>query len=136
MATVVPVPADVRLQSGGSVQSVQAGEAIQAGDFFYISTVDNKAYLSDATASAEAYVNGIALSPAALDELFTATTGGGAVDLGTPLVNGELYVVSTTAGSIMPYADLVATDWITWACLGDVNGHATIFHKAIGVQKV
>ena len=135
MALITPVPADVRLQSGGSVQSFNAGEAMQAGDFFYVSAVDNKAYLSSAVTESEAYVSGIALSGCSLGEIFIGTSGGGAVDLGTPLVDGELYVLSDFVGQVMNYGDLTTGDWITWACLCDANGHAVIFHKAIGVQK-
>ena len=137
MATIVPVEADVRIQSTANVSAIQYGEAVTAGDFCYVSTVDGKAYKSSALSQGEAYVTGIALATVGLDDFGAFTTGlNQAVDLGVAAATAELYVLSQTPGQIMPYSDLVAGDWICYASIGDENNLFTLKNQPVGLQKV
>ena len=137
MANIVPVEADVRIQSTANVSAIQYGEAVTAGDFCYVSTVDGKAYKSSALSQGEAYVTGVALATVAVDQFGAFTTGlNQAIDLGVVATTAELYVLSQTPGQIMPYADLLAGDWVCYAALGDANNLFTMKNQPIGLQKV
>jgi len=137
MAIVTPVEADVRLQQGGAVQSVQFGEAVTVGAYCYISTVDGKAYLSSNLSEGEAYISGVSMSNVALDEYGILTLGLlQPVDLGVAATVGQLYVLSSTPGKIMPYGDLTTNDWICYASLGDSSGLFSLRNEPQGLQKV
>ena len=129
------VPTHVKLSSGSIINNIVAGETLATGQFYYLSSADNKAYACNNATQADAYVSGVVVTGGALDEYIVVTTGGDPVDLGVTVVAGELYVVSAVDGQVMPYADLAATQWMTWACYGDANGNAVLFHKPMGQQK-
>lgn len=117
MANLSQTAANVALGSQSTrTRIVQAGEAITQGMPVYVSTANNKAYQSDADASATAAAcDGIALTPAASDGFFVMALPGSdsKVNLGATLVVGETYTVSRTKGAICPIGDLTTGDFPT-----------------------
>ena len=129
------LPTTVKLTPSNVINTVTAGEGLSVGSFYYLSSSDNKAYLCNNTTESDAYVSGVVVTAALPDEIAVVTTGGDEIDLGVTVTAGELYVVAGNNGRVMQYADLTATDWITWACYGSANGKAVLFHKPMGQQK-
>lgn len=118
MADLSQTAANVGLiSSGGTVQTVQAGEAITQGMPVYENTSSSpsKWYQADANASAEASAaTAFALTPASTDGYFVLIKGNGAeVNLGATLTVGETYVVSATKGAVAPIGDLTTGDFPT-----------------------
>lgn len=104
MADVVP---GVVTGTGNKIQVV-AGVAITSGQWVYIDTADaNKAKLTDADIAAAAVVKGVALNSAAAGEEVTILVDG-VYDPGVALVDGMLYVLSSTPGAIRPVTDVGA----------------------------
>ncbi len=137
MANVVPVPSDVRIQGGTVTQQIQFGDAMNPGDFLYISTVNGKAYKSANADQGEAYISGVAVSIAGADEYGFAFTGNSqSIDLGVDSVPGELYVVSDVSGQVMPYGDLTTGDWICYAAIGTADLKFELFNNPLALQKV
>lgn len=89
-----------------------AGATITAGQPIYKDTADsNKLKLADANASAAtAVVEGIALNGAATGQPVSFVYQDDVFTPGGTLVVGETYVVSATAGSLCPIADLTTGD--------------------------
>jgi len=89
-----------------------AGEAILAGQSVYSDSTDsNKIKLADCNASAAtATAVGLAANsaPAAGQPVSYLTDGD--MTMNAVLVQGEIYLVSATAGGISPEADIVTTD--------------------------
>ena len=70
--------------------------------------------LADANASAAlAASQGIAMTPGVSGGYGLMASGGGIILVGTTMVVGESYIVSDTAGGIMPNADKSTGDYIT-----------------------
>ena len=114
MAYLVITPADVEVQQNASSVLSQFGEAVTPGQVVYRSTADNKYYLADCDAAATANIAGIAITYAGADSYgYVFTANGRDIDLGTTMTSGEIYVVSDTSGSIMPYADLTTGQYLT-----------------------
>jgi len=95
----------------GGVQgtNIIAGEALQAGDFFYQHT-DGKAYKAKADTDANAYARGMCINSAAAGQpIAYVTSGEVTVDNALFPGVGRLLVISkTTAGRLMDAADLAA----------------------------
>jgi len=114
MADLVITPTSVAIQAGGGSSIVQFGEAVTPGQALFRSTSDSKYYLADCDIEAEAKVAGIAITYGSADDygyMFNST--GKDINLGPTLTSGEIYVVSDTSGSIMPYADLTTGQYLT-----------------------
>jgi len=92
--------------------TVQAGEAISAGELVYLNTATSKYELADASAAATANVAGIAVTDAASDGYFLYVANED-IDLGAILTAGTHYYLSATAGKICPFADLVSTNVVS-----------------------
>ena len=88
----------------------QAGEAITQGQPFYLSS--NRAYKTDADVSTKHKVAGIAMTAASTNGYFIGATEG-LVAIGATVAIGTVYVISPTAGSIMPSADLASDDYVS-----------------------
>lgn len=106
--------ASVLKGTGAQLGYGTAGAAITAGDTLYIDTADsNKLKLADCDgASALRTCVGIALCDAASGQPVTYQKAG-EITLGAILTAGTIYVLSDTAGGIMPAADLEAGDYVT-----------------------
>jgi hypothetical protein len=114
MADLTITPTSVAVQSGGGGQLVQFAETTTPGDALYRSTSDGKYYLADCDAEATAKVAGIAITYGSADDygyMFSASSQD--IDLGATLTSGEIYVVSDTAGNIMPYSDLTTGQYLS-----------------------
>ena len=95
-----------------------AGETITAGQPVYIKSSDGLLWKADANASsATAAAVGIALHGATAGQPLAYQTSG-ALAFGAILTAGAYYVVSDTAGGIMPTADLSALDYSTLLMYG------------------
>lgn len=93
---------------------VQAGEALSEGQAVYLDSSDSKYYKADATASANAAVAGIVVSPAATDGYALIQTNKKVI-IGATVVAGDPIYLSATAGggNLCPHADLVSTNYVT-----------------------
>jgi len=106
------------LKVSGSVDTAVAGETITAGQPVYRSTSDSKYYKAfangtdDATGIMQANATGISLHGALAGQPLTVLSQGNYA-VGATVVKGGLYVVSTTAGGIAPYADLGTGHYVT-----------------------
>jgi hypothetical protein len=73
-----------------------------------------KYVLADANASAAlAAGEGIAMTPGVLDGYGIIAVGGPVILVGATMAVGETYLVSRTAGGIMPNADKTTGDYVT-----------------------
>ncbi len=113
MADLTITPADIKLAAGNSrYETSFASVALTAGDLIYkVSSSDTWALAQCDGTTEEAGLNGLAicLSDAAADQPVVLLRGGD-LDGGFTVVVGTVYVVSDTAGKIMPIADLTTTD--------------------------
>lgn len=113
---------------------VQAGEAITAGQVCYLDTGTSKYNLADCTTSAAtATAAGIALTAAAADEAYFWLQTGGPIDVGATLSQGRSYYLST-AGLIMPHADIAASDYITFLGIAATASQLNLAIRVSGVQ--
>jgi hypothetical protein len=114
MADLVITPTSVAVQSGGGGTLVQFAETTTPGDALYRSTSDGKYYLADCDTEPQAKVAGIAITYGAADDYGYMFAGQSQdINLGATLTSGEIYVVSDTAGNIMPYADLTTGQYLS-----------------------
>jgi hypothetical protein len=96
---------------------VQFGETVTQGQPIYRSSTDSKYYRSDANIAAGA-ASGIALTRGSTDgfglmALPGVASGQSMINLGATLAVGQVYCVGATAGTIVPYSDLVTGDFVT-----------------------
>jgi len=114
MADLIITAADVRVQSLSPARAVQYGEAVTPGQVVYRSTADNKYYLADCDLTTTSTAAGIVLTNASADDygyLFDSTNA--TIDLSVTLTEGTTYVVSDTAGNIMPDTDLTTGQYLS-----------------------
>jgi hypothetical protein len=113
---------------------VQYGATVTQGQPLYPQS--GKYYPTDANDTAlKAKATRIALTPGSTDEYGVVATPGADVDLGATLVVGETYVVSRTAGSICPIADLTTGDYVTHLGVASAANNLKFYPRAYGVQK-
>lgn len=117
MADVSITAANVLAASTASTKQGTGGEAFTQGDVLYKRSSDNK-YLkaqADGTAEEAGSVELVmALTDCAADGQPCVVLTLGDVDLGSVLTEGEIYVVSATAGAIAPEADIsTSTHYVT-----------------------
>ena len=105
--------------AGFSSHDCLAGVAIEIGQTCYVLSTDSKAYLADADAAGKVTVKGIALNKAVAANQPVKLMTGGNLGLGAILTATEQYVLSDTAGGIMPIGDLDSGDTLS------VIGHAS-----------
>jgi len=109
MADLSQTPANVRAGTGAVTELVQAGEAFSAGSPLYFKSSDGYYYKADADDADKYDVAGVALTGAdAAGDRFVIQTDG-QWDCGANTTQGEIYIVSDTAGAIAPCGDLAAT---------------------------
>lgn len=95
------------------LQPATFGETVTKGQPVYRSTTDDKWYKADADVLATAKARGIAIVGGVANETGVIQTDG-KLQMGAILTVGTQYVVSVTAGSICPRADLASGDFITY----------------------
>lgn len=112
MADLTQTAANVRQTSTTQIMTVTAGASVTPGMPVYRLAADGEYYPGDASALASADVKGIALGYADDGDPFSLAVGGD-VDLGATLTVAEVYVVSDTAGAIMPAGDVSSGEFLT-----------------------
>ena len=113
MADITVTAASVAQGAGAIVRQGTAGATVTAGQPVYIDTADaNQLKPADADLSAlGSTVAGIALHGASDEQPLKYIESGGAFVPGATLTQGEVYVLSGTAGGIAPVADLGTGDY-------------------------
>jgi hypothetical protein len=113
VADVSVTAASVVKTASTAIRAGIAGATITAGQPIYLdSTASNKAKPADADALATAAVVGIALNSASDGQPIDYATAGN-VTYNSAFTVGQVYVASTNAGGIAPYADLGSGDYVT-----------------------
>lgn len=120
--------------TGGTFETLIAGEAITAGQVVYLKASDNRAYKSDANDSTKNTVKGIATNNAAAAQPVYVQTGGN-VDVGGTLTVGGIYCLSNTAGGIDAFASLSSSDWIVILGYATAADNLRLMITHTGVQK-
>lgn len=121
MADVTQTPANVLASDSASTGVATCGSvALDAGQPIYLDASDldtkgvGKAKKADADLSASAaFAVGVTLHPTNPGQPVMYANGDSAFTVGGTLVKGKRYVVSRTAGKIMPDDDLLAGDFRT-----------------------
>lgn len=140
MANLVITAASVIKGSDAVVANGICGSAtVTAGQPVYKLSTDNKFYLTDCdvtavTANSEIdNIYGIALHGASASQPLSVQTEG-SITIGATVAVGVPYVVSATAGSICPWTDLVATDYVSVIGMGSSTSVIKIKPCISGVQ--
>lgn len=90
-----------------------AGEAVSAGMPVYKKAADKKLYKAKkGGTAAESAVIGVAVASAAANQPLVYQTNG-RINVGATLTVGEMYAVGAAYGGICPWADVVATNYVT-----------------------
>jgi len=114
---------------------VEAAEAITRGMAVYRNgSNSNKATKAINTASASTAVYGIAQSESASDGDFIAVATSGTIITGASMTVGQLYYLSSTAGKLMPYADLTTNDYINGVYRATTSTKAILVLENNGIQ--
>ena len=114
---------------------IEAAEAITRGMAVYRNgSNSNKATKAINTASASTAVYGIAQSESAADGDFIAVATSGTIITGASMTVGQLYYLSSTAGKLMPYADLTTNDYINGVYRATTSTKAILVLENNGIQ--
>lgn len=136
MADLVITANSVRVQSAVTATPVQFGEAVTPGQVVYRQASNNKYYLSDCDLDAEKGIGGLVLSHASADDYgYIFNSRNSLIDLSVTLTTGTAYVVSDTAGNIMPDSDLTTGQYLSIIGYGDANGLLSYQPNVTGLQK-
>ena len=124
MADITADPVDVGVGTGATIELVQCGEAIDQGTFVYQDSTNSKYFKATCAGTlAQATVKGVIVTKAAAIDDYAILVKSGPVTLALPttLTQGTTYVLSnSTAGKMMPVADLITTGWYL-SHVGTVN---------------
>lgn len=124
MADLSITATEVQPGTGMLKKTGTAGETVTAGQPVYVDTSDsNKLKLADTNSSlTTATAVGIALHGASDGQpLDYATSGKITLGASASILEGEVYLVSGTAGGIMPYGDLAVSDYTCILGIGSGN---------------
>lgn len=123
----------VRPTSSTQFRNVPYGATISAGQPLVKS--GSEYVLADANASsALAAAEGIAMTPGVDNGYGIMATGGSIILVGTTMTKGETYLVSDTAGNIMPNADRSTGDYVTTLGTAASATQLDLNIKATGIQ--
>jgi hypothetical protein len=132
MADLTQTPANVRVTSSTQLKRVTAGETVSPGMTAYRKAADGEYYKGIATSAATANVEGIFVGYADDgDDVYIATADN--IDLGATLAVGSIYVVSNTAGAIMPSSDLSSGEFSTILGVATTTGNLKLAINVSGV---
>lgn len=138
MADLTTAAAEVEPGSSPVVEAGVAGEAFDAGASLYKKSSDRRWYKADADALASAGdPPTVAVSTAEKAGQRCVVQRGGTVVMGATagVVQGQLYVVSTTAGAIAPYGDLGSGDFVSVLGVGDDSDGIALKPHGFGISK-
>lgn len=135
MADIAVTPANVKEGTNASKTTGTAGETITAGQGVFLNTATQKWMKAKASGTLNESGNGtqygIALCGSSLDQPITVNILDAAgITIGGTTVVGTVYCVSATAGGICPWADLVATQYVT------IIGVGAALNKIVTVGQV
>lgn len=119
----------VKWVSGTRPRVVPAGATIAAGNAVYLNTSTLKYELADADVDATSEFAGIALSDGVNGRDMLIAPPGAVINWGATLTAGTIYVLSTTAGGVAPWADLGAGDYVVVLCIGAGTANAEVIGK-------
>ncbi len=121
MTALTIAAASVALASGTPLGDQVAGEAFVAGAMLYLNTTDGRWYKAKSNGTAaQAGADGVAMALGTADAAgarVSIARPGAIVGVGTGTA-GVVYVPGTTAGALMPTADLASTNKATPVALG------------------
>jgi len=125
----------VRPTANTQVQLVAYGATVSAGQPVYLDTSDSEYKLADADASeAAAKAAGVAITPGVDGGYGLIAIGGDIILVGATMSVGDSYLVSATAGGIMPEGDLATDDYVTHLGRAETTGQLNLDIKAGGFQ--
>lgn len=133
MADLVITVANVGVADSSKVVSGVAGATVTRGDALYFDSADSKYKPTDASAADTATVVGIAQTEGG-DGDYILVQKTGKVKLGAILTQGEVYYVSTNAGKIAPFADLVTGEYVSSIFRATSTSEAILDLDATGIQ--
>jgi hypothetical protein len=123
----------VRPTETTQLRIVKYGATIAAGQPVVVSA--GKYILADANASAAlAAAEGVAMTPGVDNGFGVMAFGGPIILVGTTMVVGETYLVSPTAGAIMPNVDRATGDFVTRLGTASSATQLNLSIQATGVQ--
>lgn len=135
MADMSITAADVHLVSAGEATYVQFGEAVTAGMAVYLKASDEKYYKADCDAVDTAAIVGVTITGGEANGWgYIATIRGQEVDIGGTVTVTEEYVVSDTAGLIMPASDLTSGQYYSLVGVGSTSTNIVLGLLATGIQ--
>lgn len=118
-----------QVQAVGTLPQIRrvASVSIPAGSAVYITTSDQWALAQCDGTEDEAGIQGIAVASSATGQPALVVPAG-VINLGAAsgVVSGAVYVVSDTAGLLMPTADLTTTGW--YSSIAGIGGPLNTFH--------
>lgn len=115
------------------------GATVTQGKAVYKDEDDSKWKLAQCDGTAEEAGRGgigVALNSGVDGQPAQIRVGGGVFDPGFNPTESIIYVVGTTAGAMMPSADLASTNYCTVLYVGDGDGMVHPIFKYTGTQKV
>jgi 3D (Asp-Asp-Asp) domain-containing protein len=123
----------VRPTANTTLRNVQYGGTVAVGQPVALSS--GKYMVADANASAaSAAAAGIAMTPGVTDGYGVVAFDGSIILVGTTMTVGETYLVSDTAGGIMPNADRSSGDYITRLGTASTTTQLDLAIQATGIQ--
>jgi hypothetical protein len=123
----------VRPTSTTQLRIVQYGGTVSVGQAVVQSS--SKYVAADANASlALAAAEGIAMTPGVTDGYGVVAFSGSVLLIGTTMTVGETYLLSRTAGGIMPNADRTTGDYVTRLGTAATATQLELAIKATGIQ--
>lgn len=133
MAAITITAANVAKVTGALTTTGTAGATITQGQAVYLDATTNTYKLADAndTAATSAAV-GISLNAASSGQPLTVLTSGD-ITIGGTVAVGEVYAVGTTAGAILPYSEIVSTNYVT---LLGIGVSATVLRVQINATQI
>ena len=135
MADLTITKANVIPGANATIKTGTAGGTVTTGQTIYEDTTDgNSLKACDADVLASAACKGIAVADA-LDGQPLPYVSAGDLAFGAILTAGQIYVVSTTAGGIAPYADLASGDYVTILGVASSTSNLAISLNVSGTAK-
>ena len=123
----------VRPTANTQTRILQYGGTVAVGQPVSLSSA--KYVASDANASATlAAATGIAMTPGVTDGYGIVAVGGSVILVGATMTVGETYLVSATAGGIMPNADKATGDYVTRLGTASTATQLNLSVQATGIQ--
>lgn len=114
MANVAISATAVKMVGSGTASQVQYGETVTHGQVVYFDTATNRYKLASADTAANSAAYGIALTPGANGDYGYVARTNVVVALNTSsvLVQGRVYVLSSTPGALAPETDLTLVSYV------------------------